>query len=51
LAQRDIDSSRPQDPNDWSSGGRGQQNNNGGSGMGAVLGGVLLGGLLGGMFD
>lgn len=52
LAQRDIDSARPQDPNDWSSGGRGSQpNNNGGSGMGAVLGGVLLGGLLGGMFD
>lgn len=50
LAQRDIDSSRPQDPNDWTGGGRGNQNT-GGSGMGSVLGGVLLGGLLGGMFD
>ena len=52
LAQHDIDSSRPQDPQGgWGGGPRGNANNGGGSGMGAVLGGVLLGSLLGGMFD
>mgnify|MGYP003556335568 FL=1 len=58
LAQRDIDSSRPQDPNGWgggngrgNGGGWGGGNGGGGSGVGAILGGVLLGGLLGDMFD
>jgi len=47
LAQRDIDSSRPQDPG-WGGGrgGRGGDNI-----MGGILGGVILGGLLGDMFD
>ncbi|KQZ82107.1 hypothetical protein ASD56_14560 [Microbacterium sp. Root166] len=55
LAQRDIDSSRPQGGPDqwgggpgWGGGGRG----GGGSGlMGGILGGMVLGGLMDGMFD
>ncbi|MFD5601178.1 hypothetical protein ACFWHR_14110 [Leucobacter sp. NPDC058333] len=62
LAQRDIDSSRPDD-DDWGwggggggswggGGGRGRGNAGGGGGMlGPVIGGVLLGGLLGDIFD
>ncbi|MBB2976305.1 hypothetical protein FHX49_001879 [Microbacterium endophyticum] len=52
LAQRDIDSSRPQDPGGWNgrgSGGRGGMG--GGDIMGGLIGGALLGGLLGDMFD
>ncbi|WP_296191656.1 hypothetical protein [uncultured Microbacterium sp.] len=52
LAQRDIDSSRPQDPG-WGGGYGGGRRGGGGGGdvFGAVLGGALLGGLLGDMFD
>lgn len=51
LAQRDIDSSRPQDQ-DWGGGGWGGGRRGGGDNiMGGILGGVLLGGLLGDMFD
>ena len=57
LAQRDIDSSRP-DGNDWSFGGFGQakgnKNGNGGSGMsilGPVLGGFILGSIIDDIFD
>lgn len=45
LAQRDIDSSRP---NDWGRGGRGGGGDNI---MGGVIGGLLLGGLIGDIFD
>lgn len=55
LAQRDIDSSRPQDPGGWGGGGGGWGGGRGGRGgdgmMGGILGGVILGGLLGDMFD
>lgn len=56
LAQRDIDSARPDD-DDWGGwGGRGQRGGGplGGGGasvLGPVLGGVLLGGLLDDIFD
>ena len=54
LAQRDIDSSRP-DGDDWGWGGgrgRGGPRGGGGSGMlGPVIGGVILGGLLDDIFD
>ena len=56
LAQRDIDSSRP-DNDDWGSwgGGRGGPRGGGYGGgggfLGPVLGGVLLGGLIGDVFD
>ena len=53
LAQRDIDSSRP-DGNDWSFGGKGNKNGNGGSGMsilGPVLGGFILGSIIDDIFD
>ncbi|MBU4465559.1 MAG: hypothetical protein KKH75_06905, partial [Actinobacteria bacterium] len=49
LAQRDIDSSRPQQGGDgWGGGRRG-----GGMGdaMGGILGGLVIGGLLGDIFD
>jgi hypothetical protein len=49
LAQRDIDSSRPQDPG-W--GGQGGGRRGGMSdGMGGILGGLVIGSLLGDMFD
>ncbi|SDQ17867.1 hypothetical protein [Leucobacter chromiiresistens] len=63
LAQRDIDSSRPDDDDwgwgggggggPWGGGGRGRGGVGGGGGgvLGPVIGGVLLGGLLGDMFD
>ncbi|MBK0422295.1 hypothetical protein JD292_09440 [Leucobacter sp. CSA2] len=58
LAQRDIDSSRP-DGDDWGwggggrgYGGRGGQRGGNGSGMlGPILGGMVLGGLLDDIFD
>ena len=53
LAQRDIDSSRP-DGNDWGFGGKGNKNGNGGSGMsilGPVLGGFILGSIIDDIFD
>lgn len=49
LAQRDIDSSRPQDPG-WG-GPQGGRQNGGMGGMGGILGGLVIGGLLGDMFD
>ncbi|MFE1665850.1 hypothetical protein [Microbacterium sp. P02] len=50
LAQRDIDSSRPQDPGGWGQGGgRGQVG--GGNPMGGILGGLVIGSLLGDFFD
>ena len=52
LAQRDIDSSRPQDSG-WGGGPRGGMGGGGGMGnpMGGILGGLVIGGLLGDMFD
>ncbi|GAA5039178.1 hypothetical protein ACFQRL_02495 [Microbacterium fluvii] len=51
LAQRDIDSERPQGPGwgggGWGGGGRGGDN----GALTGILGGVILGGLLGDMFD
>ncbi|MBV0894357.1 hypothetical protein [Microbacterium sp. NC79] len=50
LAQRDIDSSRPQQQNTWGGGGR---NQGGGMSdmMGGLIGGAILGGILGDIFD
>ncbi|WP_053352548.1 hypothetical protein [Leucobacter musarum] len=59
FAQRDIDSSRP-DNDDWGWGGGGGRGGRGGWGggrdsgggmLGPVIGGVILGGLLGDIFD
>lgn len=49
LAQRDIDSSRPQDPG-WG-GPQGGRRGGMSDGMGGILGGLLIGSLLGDMFD
>ncbi|AWB96379.1 hypothetical protein DCE93_12565 [Agromyces badenianii] len=53
LAQRDIDSSRPQDPGQWGGQGWGGGRRGGGGSdvMGGILGGLVIGGLLDGMFD
>ncbi|WP_292832254.1 hypothetical protein [Microbacterium sp.] len=56
LAQRDIDSSRPNDggwgqSGGWSQGGGRRRTGNGGDMMGGILGGLVIGGLLDGMFD
>jgi hypothetical protein len=53
LAQRDIDSSRPQDPGQWGGPGWGGGGRRGGGSdvMGGILGGLVIGGLLDGMFD
>lgn len=52
LAQRDIDSSRPQDQNwggnGWGGGGR---RSGGGDVMGGILGGLVIGSILDGIFD
>lgn len=48
LAQRDIDSSRPQGPGGWGDGGRGGR---GGDLMGGILGGLVIGSILDGIFD
>lgn len=55
LAQRDIDSSRPQDQN-WGGGpqqgwGGGRRGGGGNDLMGGILGGLVIGSLLDGMFD
>ncbi len=53
LAQRDIDSTRP-DGNDWGFGGKGNKNGNGGGAMsilGPVLGGFILGSIIDDIFD
>jgi hypothetical protein len=50
LAQRDIDSSRPQDPG-WGGPQGGGRRDGGMGGMGGILGGLLIGGMLGDMFD
>ena len=56
LAQRDIDSSRP-DNDDWGwGGGRGRGRGRGGMGggsdmLGPIIGGAILGGILGDIFD
>ena len=51
LAQRDIDSSRPQDPG-WGGGPRGGMGGGGmGNPMGGILGGLVIGSLLGDMFE
>ncbi len=50
LAQRDIDSSRPQDPG-WGGPQGGGRRGGMSDGMGGILGGLLIGSLLGDMFD
>ncbi|WP_308796386.1 coiled-coil domain-containing protein [Agromyces silvae] len=52
LAQRDIDSARPQDP--WGGGGGwggGRPRGGGGDMMGGILGGLVIGSVLDGIFD
>src|SRR5215207_1122223 len=56
LARRDIDSSRPQGPDQWGGPGGpgwggGRRGSGGGDMMGGILGGLVIGGLLDGMFD
>lgn len=54
LAQRDIDSSRPDGmngPGGWGGGSRGGRGGGVGDMMGGVLGGLVIGGLLGDIFD
>lgn len=51
LAQRDIDSSRPNDWGDGGWGGRGRGGMGGGNMVGGMLGGLVIGSLLGDMFD
>ena len=52
LAQRDIDSSRPQDPGQWGGQGwGGGRRGGGGDMMGGILGGLVIGSVLDGMFD
>lgn len=54
LAQRDIDSSRPQGPQGggWGGGGWGGGNRGGGGDvMGGILGGLVIGSILDGIFD
>jgi hypothetical protein len=50
LAQRDIDSSRPQDGG-WGGGPQGGGGRGGMGGMGGILGGLVIGSLLGDIFD
>ena len=50
LAQRDIDSSRPQDPG-WGGQQGGRRGGGMGDAMGGILGGLVIGSLLGDMFD
>jgi hypothetical protein len=50
LAQRDIESSRPQDPGGWGQGGGGRGGGMGDA-MGGILGGLVIGSLLGDIFD
>ncbi|MDT0156793.1 hypothetical protein Q9R19_04040 [Microbacterium sp. ARD32] len=52
LAQRDIDSSRPQDPQPWGGGGwGGGRRGGGGDIVSGVLGGLVIGSILDGIFD
>lgn len=54
LAQRDIDQSRPQNPDSWGGGpgwGGGGRRDGGSGVMGGLLGGLVIGSLLDGMFD
>jgi len=52
LAQRDINSSRPQDPGQWGGDGWGGNRRGGGSDlMGGILGGLVIGSIFDGMFD
>ncbi|MFT4136023.1 hypothetical protein [Microbacterium sp.] len=55
LAQRDIDSGRPQDPGGWGQGGWGQggrgRGGGGGDLVGGILGGLVIGSILDGIFD
>ncbi|MCT9002829.1 coiled-coil domain-containing protein [Microbacterium memoriense] len=51
LAQRDIDSSRPNDGGWGPQGGGRRGNGGGGDMMGGILGGLVIGSLLDGMFD
>jgi hypothetical protein len=51
LAQRDIDSSRPQGGGPWGGQGGGMVRPGGGDVMGGILGGLVIGSLLDGFFD
>lgn len=52
LAQRDIDRSRPQDPNQWGGQpGPGGGRRGGNDLMGGILGGLVIGSILDGIFD
>lgn len=50
LAQRDIDSGRPQDPGGWGQGG-GRGRGGGNDLVGGILGGLVIGSILDGIFD
>ncbi|MCK8609328.1 hypothetical protein [Agromyces sp. C10] len=54
LARRDIDSSRPQGPDQWGGPGQGWgggRRGGGGDMMGGILGGLVIGSILDGIFD
>lgn len=52
LAQRDIDSARPQQQQDWGGGwGGGRRGGGGGDVMGGIMGGLVIGSILDGIFD
>ncbi|GAA1830152.1 hypothetical protein [Agromyces salentinus] len=52
LAQRDIDNSRPQGPDQWGGGwGGGGRRGGGNDLMGGILGGLVIGSVLDGIFD
>jgi hypothetical protein len=51
LAQRDIDSARPQQQQDWGGGWGGGRRGGGGDVMGGIMGGLVIGSILDGIFD
>ncbi|MGO2685301.1 hypothetical protein [Microbacterium sp.] len=51
LAQRDIDSARPQQQQDWGGDGWGGGRRGGGDVMGGIMGGLVIGSILDGIFD
>lgn len=51
LAQRDIDSARPQQQQEWGGGWGGGRRGGGGDVMGGIMGGLVIGSILDGIFD